>query len=177
MTLESENRKTGTLFVTARYTPMDQLLMHETWPANLREASALPDKFEFFNDHLANEFKDVCSFGSLQCDMTSFFIPQMTKAYKTKSETQDLNQVFMIKIKIGTESNSIFLAAPDRIMDPGHLKFTANIDSITDKVYVEFYDVIDESAFDATTANSSDLSNLKLLSLKVFDVKDFAFDS
>lgn len=53
---------------------------------------------------------------------------------------------------------------------------TANIDSINDKVYVEFYDVINETAFDSKTANFNDLSNLKLLALHVFDVRDFAFD-
>lgn len=53
---------------------------------------------------------------------------------------------------------------------------TANIDSRNDKVYLEFYDVINETAFDAKSAKN-DMNNLKLLALHVFDVKDFAFNS
>lgn len=53
---------------------------------------------------------------------------------------------------------------------------TANIDSRNDKVYLEFYDVINETAFDAKTSKN-DMNNLKLLALHVFDVKDFAFNS
>ena len=82
----------------------------------------------------------------------------------------------MIRLKIGAETNAVFLGAPDRILDPLHQRMTANIDSINDKVYLEFYDVINETAFDSKTANFNDLSNLKLLSLNVFDVRDFAFD-
>ena len=54
---------------------------------------------------------------------------------------------------------------------------TANIDSINDKVYLEFYDIINEAAFDVKSACSNDMSNMKLLATKIFDVKDFAFDS
>jgi hypothetical protein len=82
----------------------------------------------------------------------------------------------MLKLKIGTESTSIFIASPNRPIDPSHHKFTANIESVTDKVYVEFYDVLDESAFDPLLTEHTDTSNLKLLSIKCFDVKDFAFD-
>ena len=54
---------------------------------------------------------------------------------------------------------------------------TANIDSINDKVYVEFYDVLNEQAFDAKASNArTDLKNLKLLSHRIFDVKDLPFD-
>jgi hypothetical protein len=53
----------------------------------------------------------------------------------------------------------------------------ANIDSINDKVYMEFYDVLNES-FDFKTSNAAnDMKNLKLLALHVFDVKDFAFSA
>ena len=50
----------------------------------------------------------------------------------------------MVRIKIGAESTSIFVAAPDRIVDKVHQRMAANIDSINDKVYVEFYDVLNE---------------------------------
>lgn len=54
---------------------------------------------------------------------------------------------------------------------------TANIDSINDKVYVEFYDVLNEQAFDAKASNArTDISNLKLLSHRIFDVRDLPFD-
>lgn len=55
-----------------------------------------------------------------------------------------LNELFMVRIKIGAESTSIFVAAPDRIVDKVHQRMAANIDSINDKVYVEFYDVLNE---------------------------------
>jgi hypothetical protein len=54
---------------------------------------------------------------------------------------------------------------------------TANIESINEKVYVEFYDVINESAFNTKSADFNDTQNMKLLALHVFDVKDFAFDA
>jgi hypothetical protein len=52
----------------------------------------------------------------------------------------------------------------------------ANIDSINDKVYLEFYDVVNEANFNPKTVAVEDTSNLKLLALKIFDVRDFAFD-
>jgi len=59
----------------------------------------------------------------------------------------------MIRIKIGSESNSIFLGAPDRILDLMHQKMTANVDSVNEKVYLEFYDVINETAFNTKTSS------------------------
>ena len=54
---------------------------------------------------------------------------------------------------------------------------TANIDSINDKIYVEFYDVLNEQAFDAKASNArTDISNLKLLSHRIFDVRDLPFN-
>ena len=87
-----------------------------------------------------------------------------------------MNQVFMLRIKAGSESNSIFLGAPDRILDPLYQKMTAKIDSISDKVYLEFYDVLEEQTFNLKNADMKETKNLKLLALHVFDVKDFAFD-
>lgn len=83
----------------------------------------------------------------------------------------------MVRIKIGAESNSIFVASPNRIVDKVHQRMTANIDSINDKVYVEFYDVLNEQAFDAKASNArTDIRNLKLLSHRIFDVRDLPFD-
>ena len=79
----------------------------------------------------------------------------MSNNYKKKAdkrqlgENNKLNEIFMIKLKIGTETNSIYVAAPGRIVDVIHQKMTANIDSINDKVYLEFYDILNEDAFDA----------------------------
>jgi len=54
----------------------------------------------------------------------------------------------------------------------------ANIDSIHDKVTVEFFDVLKEEAFNPlSTAARNDISNLRLLSQKIFDVRDFPFRS
>lgn len=84
----------------------------------------------------------------------------------------------MVRVKVGAEHTSVFIASPNRILDPIHQKMTANIDSINDKVYVEFYDVLNENAFDLKASNSrTNLSNLKLLSHRIFDVRDFPFDS
>lgn len=52
--------ESGTLFIKINYKPMDKGLLSPSWPEKLRTASQLPDKFEFFNDCLANEFKDDC---------------------------------------------------------------------------------------------------------------------
>ena len=88
-----------------------------------------------------------------------------------------MNEIFMLRIKIGTEVTSVFVSAPNVCRDEIHKKLTANIDSINDKVYVEFYDVLNEQAFDAKASNArTDLSNLKLLSHRIFDVKDLPFD-
>lgn len=89
----------------------------------------------------------------------------------------------MLKIKVGSESNQIFVGAPNQILrpDPANLssqKMTGNVDSYFDKVYVEFYDVVNESAFDPrNTKSRTDLSNLKLLSHKIFDIRDLPFNS
>ena len=83
----------------------------------------------------------------------------------------------MIRIKIGSEVNTIFVASPNRIIDMIHQRMVSNIDSINDKVYVEFYDVLDEQAFDSKASNArSNLKNLKLLSHRIFDVRDLPFD-
>jgi hypothetical protein len=53
----------------------------------------------------------------------------------------------MVKIKIDHQTTSVFVKAPGTILDPYHATMQANIDSINDKITVEFYDVIDEAAF------------------------------
>ena len=157
--------------------------MDPAWTGFLKEASQLEDKYEYINDHLQNEFKDDCQFGYLTFELTTLTIPLMSNNLKLKSKKdqlgadRQLNEIFMIRTKIGSEVNSIYVAAPGRVLDVIHQKMTANIDSINDKVYVEFYDVLNEEAFDAkNTRDKRDLSNLKLLSYKVFDVKDLTFN-
>jgi hypothetical protein len=54
----------------------------------------------------------------------------------------------MIKIKVDAQMTQIFVQAPFKILDVLHSKMFANIDSINDKIVVEFYDVIEEAAFD-----------------------------
>lgn len=65
---------------------------------------------------------DDCQFGYLTVELDSFFIPLMSQNYTKQEEdsTGNLNQVFMIRVKIGAETNAIFLGAPDRILDPLH---------------------------------------------------------
>jgi len=98
----------------------------------------------------------------------------MTYKKQDAGSTQ-LNQVFMVRLKIATESTCIFVGAPNRVLDLSHAKMFANIDSINDKVYVEFFDVVKEEAFDPRRTAVNDMSNLKLLSTKEFDVRDFPF--
>jgi hypothetical protein len=81
----------------------------------------------------------------------------------------------MIKIKVDAQMTTVFVEAPFKILDLRHSKMHANIDSINDKIAVEFYDVIDERAFDLN-ADNDDTSNLRLLSMKIFDVRDLPFD-
>ena len=83
----------------------------------------------------------------------------------------------MIRVKVAAESTCIFVGAPNRILDIAHSKMNANIDSINDKVYVEFFDVLKEDVADPLSTPASDMSNLKLLSQKIFDVRDFPFKS
>lgn len=91
----------------------------------------------------------------------------MSMTYKKQDEgSSQLNQVFMIRLKIATESTCIFVGAPNRILDLAHAKMFANIDSINDKVYVEFFDVLKEEAFDPRNTAVNDMSNLRLLSTK-----------
>jgi hypothetical protein len=81
----------------------------------------------------------------------------------------------MIKIKVDAQMTTVFVEAPFKILDLRHSKMHANIDSINDKIAVEFYDVTDERAFDLN-ADNDDTSNLRLLSMKIFDVRDLPFD-
>ena len=48
------------MFIKINYKPMDKSLLSSAWPDKMRSAKQLKDKFEFFNDQLANEFKDDC---------------------------------------------------------------------------------------------------------------------
>ena len=116
----------------------------------------MPNKYEFFNDCLANEFKDDCQFGSLALELDSLSIPPMQDSMaeggarmsyqrkNTAAANSRLNEIFMLRVKIGAEHNSVFVASPGRILDQIHQKMSSNIDSINDKVYVEFYDVLNE---------------------------------
>lgn len=42
------------------------------------------------------------------------------KRKNTTNESSKLNEVFLVKIKVGTESNTIFVAQPNRILDQIH---------------------------------------------------------
>lgn len=62
MTLKDKRTgfEAGTLFIKISYKPIDKNLLDATWSAKLQAASRLENKFEYFNDNLANEFKDDC---------------------------------------------------------------------------------------------------------------------
>lgn len=66
---------------------------------------------------------DDCQFGYLTVELDSFFIPLMSHNYTKQADSNqggELNQVFMIRLKVGAETNAVFLGAPDRILDPLH---------------------------------------------------------
>lgn len=67
----------GTLFIKIAYRPMDSGLLDPTWGNKLQAASHLENKYEYFNDNLANDFKDDCQFGYLQMELDSLQIPAM----------------------------------------------------------------------------------------------------
>jgi hypothetical protein len=52
---------------------------------------------------------------------------------------------------------------------------SSNIDSILDKIYVEFYDVLDESAFDPSSSYKN-TKNLKLLGHKGVYIREIPFN-
>ena len=54
VTIFNKEHIAGSLFFTTTYQPSDKSLFHKTWPTNLNLADVLPDKYEFFNDHLSN---------------------------------------------------------------------------------------------------------------------------
>ena len=161
MTLKDKRTgfEAGTLFIKINYKSIDEKLLSPNWSDKLVGPKQLDNKYEFFNDNLANEFKDDCQFGSLTLELDSLSIPAMQDSradgqegarmsYKRKNtvegQSSKLNEIFMLRIKIATEVNSIFVASPGRILDQIHQKMHSNIDSINDKVYVEFYDVLNE---------------------------------
>lgn len=163
----------GTLFLNMKYSALSKNLLQPDWANRLLEASNLENKFEFFNDNLANEFKDDCQFGQLTVELVSLKIPLMTMNYRKQANSAQLNSIFMVKIRVAQQMTCIYVSAPDRILNMTHSKMHANIDSINDKVFIEFFDVLKEEAFDPKTAN--DMSNLKFLSQTIFEVRDFPF--
>lgn len=69
----------GTVFLRFRYTPVSPSLFNEEWKKNVKSANQLENKFEFFNDNLANAFKDDCQFGSLRLDLTTVSLPMLAQ--------------------------------------------------------------------------------------------------
>ena len=69
----------GTLMIKINYKPIQKNLLVATWADKLLSESALLDKYEFFNDQLANEFKDDCQFGYLSFALNTLTIPAMAE--------------------------------------------------------------------------------------------------
>lgn len=69
LTLRKGQFCAGTVFFEVAYKALWKHLLLSTWPDQLREATCLPDKFEFFNDQLSNEFTDECQFGQLNLEL------------------------------------------------------------------------------------------------------------
>jgi hypothetical protein len=53
----------------------------------------------------------------------------------------------MLKIKIGNENDILYLNAPNRILNQTHTKFVAKTSSLSDKISIEFYQILSEEAF------------------------------
>ena len=88
----------------------------------------------------------------------------MQDGYTKTKDTRQFNNVFMLKIMLQTESTCVFVST-NKVLDVMHQTVSANISSFNEKVYLEFYDVIDESAFDSRTTDNNDMSNMKLLAM------------
>ena len=88
----------------------------------------------------------------------------MQDGYTKTKDTRQFNNVFMLKIMLQTESTCVFVST-NKVLDVMHQTVSANISSLNEKVDLEFYDVIDESAFDSRTADNNDMSNMKLLAM------------
>ena len=46
----------------------------------------IENKYEFFNENLANEFKDDCQFGRLSVELVALQIPLLSMSYKKQDE-------------------------------------------------------------------------------------------
>ena len=79
MTLKDKRTgfEAGTLFIKINYKSIDEKLLSPNWSDKLVGPKQLDNKYEFFNDNLANEFKDDCQFGSLTLELDSLSIPAM----------------------------------------------------------------------------------------------------
>ena len=54
--------------------------------------------------------------------------------------------MYMMKIKIGSEHNTMYFGCPDRILNQANNKFYAKTSSLNEKMSVEFYHVLSEGA-------------------------------
>jgi hypothetical protein len=72
----------GTVELHMNFKAIDKGLLQPDWAKNLRVSSMLENKYEFFNDNLANEFKDDCQFGKLYVSLRSLYIPMMSMDLK-----------------------------------------------------------------------------------------------
>lgn len=79
----------GEVFLSFKYKPIDEALLRPKWSTNLKEASQLDDKFEFFNEQLKNDFKDDCQFGYLSIELARLNIPLMGQNLKDIDEVED----------------------------------------------------------------------------------------
>ena len=133
------------------------------------------DRYEHLNDFLSNEFTEQSQYGRLMVELNSVRIPENMSTAAT-DEKGAANKVFMMRIKVGNEMKAVYIGAPDQIYGDQReaVRLFSMVQSLRDVVYVEFYDVLEETDFDPKVKQP--MSNLRLLSHKTFEVKDLPFD-
>ena len=102
---------------------------------------------------LTNDFLNVCHFGYSHVSMSSYTIfPPVLNEDLLKPQT-----VFLLKMRIGTEHTVMYLQK-GKILTPTN-KFSARITSPTERLQVELYQVMSETAI----SEKADFENLKML--------------
>jgi len=83
--------------------------------------------------------------------------------------------LYLVKIKEGNHQNQIVVALPDRILDTLHSTFFTQTQSLSEKISIEFYQILSEEAFNPD--QKMNFKNLKLISHMLLPLKNIPFDA
>jgi hypothetical protein len=126
------------------------------------------DKFGYFDSILATTFNLSCHYGCLEVILASLDIPVLPNSP---------SNLYIVKLKEGAHSNQVLVQAPNQILDKSHQFFYSQTQSINERVYIQFYQVMSESAFDpAEQKGAQQFENLKLIYQKTIPIKHIPFN-